>query len=190
MKFASTAARLSILVLAACGGSDDELFLPGPAGLDALILEFDGLGTKIEPLDASTSLPAEDGVTMNGVMAVLDLDSLKDDGYVGDFTATVNFMSGDMTSSATGFYYQNGEAPGVTRAGTVTLNSVDIGDSLDVALFTGVIGGSLDTGGGLEALSGMAEGIFGGPLADVMVAIGEADVVGELQTLSVIVFAD
>ena len=123
-------------------------------------------------------------------MAHVDFAADEGDGYVGDFTATLNFASGDLTGSATGFYYQNGEAPGITRAGTVILTSDDVGANFNVAEFNGLIGGNLDTRGGQRALTGEVIGGFGGVQADMRASLGEADVGGESQTPEIFIIAD
>jgi len=161
----------TVALLAACGGgSDDAQFLPGPEGLNALFIEGEALTAKFEPLEGSTSLPGGN-VEFNGIMALTDLGSEADDGYIGDVAVDVDFASNALTATGTGFFFQSGEAPGQTRDGELVFTSANVGIGA-VSLFSGTLTGDLDLGAGLVPLIGAGDGLFAGDNADMVAVLG------------------
>ncbi len=163
----------TVALLSACGGgSDDAQFLPGPEGLNALFIEGQALTAKFEPLEASPSIPSSDDVTFNGIMALTDLESELDSGYIGDVVIDVDFASNALTATGTGFFFQSGEAPGQARDGALFFNSANVGLGGDVSLFSGTLTGVLDLGSGVEPLIGAGDGLFAGDNADMVAVLG------------------
>ena len=167
----SVALLLSLSALSACGpGSDDSLFLPGPEGLNALIIESEALFDKSDSLEPSTSVPGG-SVEYNGVMSLLDVESDANEGYIGDVVVDASFATNALTATGTDFFFQSGEAPGEARDGELVFTSADVGLGA-VALFSGTLTGDLDLGSGPEALIGAGIGMFTGDDADMVEVFG------------------
>jgi hypothetical protein len=142
--------------------------------LNALFIEGDAQLAKSDSLEVSSSLPGIDDVAFNGVMALVDLNSEAEEGYIGDVVVDADFASNALTATATGFYFQAGEAPGEARGGELVFSSSDVGVGI-VSVFSGTLAGDLDLGSGLEDLTGLGDGRFLGDDADMVIVVGSVN---------------
>jgi hypothetical protein len=198
MKTYNILCGLSAVSLAACGGGADPILgnivPPGPPAFDAYLVEAEALAQRSDGLPGTMVFPAEDNVTMTGLMFLAEDFDTSPDGYIGDFEATVNFATGNMSGSATDFYYavEASETtfvgPAEARAGTITLQSAPILPGLNAFNLAGTL--QVSTSGSAVSVLGSGTGGFVGVNGDVFALDGSVNTAGFAEVFEVGILAE
>ncbi|QMU57783.1 MAG: hypothetical protein GKR98_05990 [Boseongicola sp.] len=158
-----------VFVLSACSAGDDGSFL-----IDPLVTEAIALATKSDGLTVSASLPGVDGVAMNGIMVLSDNLDTTGEHYIGDFTATANFASGNISGVSTDFVVGlfdpdgNPTGPQTSVGGSITTGSI----ALTPGSVLLVHAGNLEINSLTEIVTGSGTGSFLGADGDMFLSNG------------------
>lgn len=197
MQYRSYLAVVAATALSACGGSGANSLggenLPGPPEFNALLLEADELASKLDGLGPSAELPTENDVAFEGVMVAADGFEDATEGYIGEFSAEVDFVDGEMTGVGSNFFFSeldsegNASSVGEEVAGSITASSTNVATGLVDFTFEGTL--FVD---GLERTitSGVGEGGFFGTDGDMMAVEGDLEFAGTVTSLDVAIVAD